>query len=101
MSMPRHYQQSGKRVCFISSRVHPGETPASFIFEGFLDFITNPNDPRAKLLRDEYVFKLIPCLNPDGVVDGHYRSHSRGTQFLCCLQEDKKHITCCVTWHVS
>ena len=59
--MPRHFRNSPKRVCFISSRVHPGETPAAFIFEGFLDFITDPIDPRAALLRDLYVAAEHPC----------------------------------------
>lgn len=57
--MPRHFRNSPKRVCFISSRVHPGETPAAFIFEGFFDFITDPVDPRAALLRDLYVDGVI------------------------------------------
>lgn len=46
-----------KRVVVVSARIHPGETPASFIVHGLVDFLTS-QDPRAQLLRDHVVFKV-------------------------------------------
>ena len=58
-----------------TSRVHPGESNASWIMNGIIDFLVG-DEEQAKFLRDTFVFKIIPMLNPDGVIVGNYR---------CCL----------------
>ncbi|CAB3977681.1 Cytosolic carboxypeptidase 6 [Paramuricea clavata] len=66
-----------KRVVFFTARVHPGETPASYVCQGIIDFLVSQH-PMAKVLRDYIIFKIIPMLNPDGVVLGNYRSSLMG-----------------------
>mmetsp|Transcript_16173 Transcript_16173/g.36748 ORF Transcript_16173/g.36748 Transcript_16173/m.36748 type:complete len:664 (+) Transcript_16173:262-2253(+) len=67
----------GRRAIFISARVHPGETPASYMLEGLLDFLASGNHEATELLRN-YVIHVIPVLNPDGVAFGHHRLDMRG-----------------------
>ncbi|KAL3868699.1 hypothetical protein ACJMK2_041476 [Sinanodonta woodiana] len=66
-----------KRIVFITARVHPGETPASFVCQGLIDFLIS-NHPVAKTLREHVVFKIVPMLNPDGVFLGNYRCSLMG-----------------------
>ena len=63
---PRPFIFPNKQVVFVSARVHPGEVPAQHTFKGIMNLLLDKNDIRAKELRKRYVFKLIPCLNPDG-----------------------------------
>ena len=44
---------------------------------GLLRFLTG-NHYVARRLRDIYVFKIVPMLNPDGVYRGNYRCDSNG-----------------------
>lgn len=61
-----------KRCVVISARVHPGETPASWMMRGMLDFLTG-DSAEARLLRSLFAFKIVPMLNPDGVAFGNNR----------------------------
>ncbi|KAK8738144.1 hypothetical protein OTU49_004067 [Cherax quadricarinatus] len=61
-----------KRAVVLTGRVHPGETPSSWIMKGVLEFLTADN-PKAHELRSQFIFKVIPMLNPDGVIVGNHR----------------------------
>ncbi|XP_068230419.1 cytosolic carboxypeptidase 2-like isoform X1 [Palaemon carinicauda] len=61
-----------KRAVVLTARVHPGETPSSWIMKGVLDFLTMDH-PKAHELRSQFIFKVIPMLNPDGVIVGNHR----------------------------
>lgn len=43
-----------------------------------LQYLLNSKDSSANRLRNLYVFKFIPMLNPDGVLRGHYRADTQG-----------------------
>ena len=60
-------------VIAVTSRIHPGETPASFVVQGLLAWLLSANT-QAKQLRNAATIVVIPMLNPDGVALGKYRS---------------------------
>ena len=66
-----------KEGVVITARIHPGESNSSFMMKGVIDFLVS-NDPIANELRDKFVFKIIPMLNPDGVINGNYRCSLAG-----------------------
>ncbi len=69
---------SKRKGIVLTARAHPGETVGSWMMQGAMDFLTDPDDPQAELLRENFVFKLIPMLNPDGVINGNYRCSLAG-----------------------
>uniref|UniRef100_A0A3B3Y2G5 Cytosolic carboxypeptidase 1 n=1 Tax=Poecilia mexicana TaxID=48701 RepID=A0A3B3Y2G5_9TELE len=50
---------------FLSARVHPGETNASWVMKGTLEFLMGTS-PLAVNLREAYIFKIVPI---DGMKD--------------------------------
>lgn len=57
--------------------MHPGEAVSSWIMKGVIDFMLSAA-PEAHVLRDKFVFKVVPMLNPDGVINGNYRCSLSG-----------------------
>ncbi|XP_066490845.1 cytosolic carboxypeptidase 4 isoform X2 [Tiliqua scincoides] len=61
----------------LMARVHPGESNASWVMKGTLEFLLS-SDPIADLLRQCFIFKIVPMLNPDGVINGNQRCSLSG-----------------------
>jgi cytosolic carboxypeptidase protein 5 len=74
----RPFVFSGKKYVVLTARVHPGECPGSHLMHGCIEFLLNCSDPRAAALRHNFVFYIVPMLNPDGVVRGHSRVDANG-----------------------
>ena len=85
---------SMKPVVVITARVHPGESNSSYAMHGLLEFLLSDH-PHAVALRNTFVFKIVPMLNPDGVIHGNYR---------CCLAAtdlNRRYANCSPILHPS
>lgn len=59
-------------VVFLTARVHPGESNASWVMHGTIAYLLGDSDAAIRL-RNRYVFKIVPMLNPEGVINGCHR----------------------------
>lgn len=58
-----------REIVFLTARVHPGESNASWIMYGTLKYLLS-DAPAAGKLRSKYIFKIVPMLNMEGVING-------------------------------
>lgn len=63
---------SYRKAVVLTGRIHPGESNSSLIMNGVIDYLIS-DEEKADYLRNNFVFKIIPMLNPDGVIVGNYR----------------------------
>ena len=66
-----------RKAVVIIGRQHPGETVGSYVVKGIIDFLMGDSE-EAKKLRELYVFKIVPMMNPDGVLVGNSRTSFAG-----------------------
>uniref|UniRef100_A0A183C1J9 Peptidase_M14 domain-containing protein n=1 Tax=Globodera pallida TaxID=36090 RepID=A0A183C1J9_GLOPA len=66
-----------REFVLITARVHPGEANSSWIMQGVFNFLLSPH-PLAVRARELFIFKLVPMLNPDGVINGSQRCSLSG-----------------------
>lgn len=66
-----------KNIIFISARVHPAETPGSWVMRGMTNFLVSDSE-EAVHLRENYLIVIVSMLNPDGVATGNTRCNLHG-----------------------
>ena len=66
-----------RKVIFLIARQHPSETVGSWKIKGAIKFLLGNSD-EAKYLRDNFIFKIIPMINVDGVIQGNTRTSIAG-----------------------
>lgn len=78
-------------VIVFMARAHPGETVSSWIMHEFINFVIS-NSQEAVNLRKNFVFKLFPMINPDGVIHGNYRCSLSGRDLNRRWNETNKEL---------
>jgi hypothetical protein len=58
-----------KKTIFIISVQHAGEDAGAFLTEGLIDFLLS-DDPGARAARENFIYHVIPMMNPDGIYNG-------------------------------
>ena len=64
--------KNDKKVIFINSRVHPGETTASYVMQEVIEELLQ-DSLSMSLFRDHVIIYIVPVINPDGVALGNAR----------------------------
>jgi predicted deacylase len=67
---------SGKTIVLVG-RQHPPEVTGALAMTHFIAELFS-NEARSKAFRDKFNILMVPMMNPDGVLDGHWRHNEGG-----------------------
>ena len=82
---------ANKKSIIFTARVHPGESNGSYVIQGVIEYLLS-NEPGAKNLRKNFIFKIVPMLNPDGVIRGNFRMNILGKDLNRMWDEPSENI---------
>lgn len=86
--------QQNRSTCSIvlSARVHPAETPSSFMLQGAMEYLLKHHgDPIVAKMLSSCVIYIFPMLNPDGVEIGLTRTDARGVNLNSIYENADEH----------
>lgn len=70
-----------KKYIIINARTHSGENSSSWVLDGLLKELVSSQEIHNWILAQNIEFKIVPMLNPDGVLIGNYRTGIIGDDF--------------------
>lgn len=76
-----------KKHVYIHCRIHPSETPSSYMVEKMIEFLLSGNKRSCEYLKN-IIFHFIPMPNPDGVIAGHSRTNLLEYNLEVCFNEN-------------
>ncbi len=65
-----------KKTVWVTTGQHAGETNGMWVTRGLIEFLTNTTNETAIDMRNNYIFKINPMMNPDGVYLGKTRDNA-------------------------
>jgi hypothetical protein len=84
----------------VCGRVHPSECNSSWFVHGLIEFLSDPRSSIAKQLRQQFVWLVIPMINPDGVICGNSRCNLAGLDLNRCWANPSE-STCPTIFHAK
>lgn len=69
------------------------------MMKGVIDFLIS-DQVEAKILRKNYIFKIVPMINPDGVINGNYRCSLAGCDLNRRYKNPNKNLHPTI-WHLK
>lgn len=67
-----------RKYVLITCRARAADTSTSYVLEGFIKTLLSPELIYSRSAWDDFVFLIVPMVNPDGVVRGYTRCDSQG-----------------------
>lgn len=75
LTITSNNQNPNKKTIWIHARTHAAEVGSSYVLEGLINTILSESS-LGNSLRQNYVFKIVPMHNPDGIILGNYRTNA-------------------------
>lgn len=97
---PSELPEDQRPWIIVCGRVHPSESNSSWFVHGLIEFLTDPQNSVAAQLRRQFVWLVVPMINPDGVICGNSRCNLAGLDLNRCWANPLE-STCPTIFHTK